>query len=147
MSLLLILVVFATGVAIAFQPMINAGLAANVGNPLSAALISVTVTYVFFVAAVLWFRAPSYLAITFKSVPPWAYLGGVIGACIVFAGIMAIPKLGVATAIALLIAGQLTGSMLADHYGLFGMAERPLSFGRVSGAVMLFLGAVTIKNS
>ena len=36
--------------------------------------------------------------------------------------------MGAATAVALLVTGQMLGSLVFDHYGLFGLAQHPVDF-------------------
>lgn len=143
---LLITVVFATGMLIPLQPVINAGVAREVGHPLSAALVSVTITLTCIAIATLAVRAPHWGPKLISTVPYWAFFGGLIGAIFIVIGLYAAPKLGIATVIALFIAGQLIASLAIDHFGLFGMIERSITPLRALGAVMLFAGVVLIRR-
>jgi transporter family-2 protein len=46
---------------------------------------------------------------------------------------------------AFIVAGQLMAGMLLDRIGFMGMAVREITLGRVSGAVMLLVGALLIR--
>jgi transporter family-2 protein len=61
---------------------------------------------------------------------------------IVVAGVsFMIPRVGVATAITLIIAGQLVISSILDHYGLLGVEIRPINLQRIIGLIIVFAGA------
>ena len=42
---------------------------------------------------------------------------------------------------ALVVAGQMLMSLALDHYGVLGLATRPLEWSRVAGGVLLLVGA------
>ena len=46
---------------------------------------------------------------------------------------------------ALSVAGQLIGGLMLDRIGFMGMAVRELTLGRVSGAILLIVGAMMIR--
>jgi transporter family-2 protein len=76
-----------------------------------------------------------------RSLPWYALLAGSMG-LIVVAGIsFLIPRVGVASAIILIIAGQLLISSALDHYGLLGVQIRTMNVQRILGLVIVFLGA------
>jgi bacterial/archaeal transporter family-2 protein len=77
-------VVLLTGAILALQPVINANVAGRVGHPMSAALISVTVTFLALLAATLALRAPLPSPRVVGSLPPWVFTGGLIGAVFLF---------------------------------------------------------------
>jgi transporter family-2 protein len=52
-----------------------------------------------------------------------------------------IPRVGVATAITLISAGQLVISSVLDHYGLLGVQIRQMDAQRILGLLIVFLGA------
>lgn len=139
-------IVLLTGAALAMQPVINANVAVRVGHPLTAAAISVTVTFLALWASLLIIRAPVPGPQAVSGLPPWVFVGGVIGAVFLFVSLFAAPRLGVATTVALLIAGQLAAALVTDHFGWFGVPERPLSPLRVVGAVCLLAGALLIRR-
>jgi transporter family-2 protein len=47
---------------------------------------------------------------------------------------------------ALGIAGQLFTALLIDRFGLFTLAERGLTLGRVSGALLVLVGALMVRS-
>jgi uncharacterized membrane protein YdcZ (DUF606 family) len=59
--------------------------------------------------------------------------------------ILLIPKLGAATFLALLVAGQMLCALAFDHFGLLGIPVQPASLIRLAGAAFLILGVVMIR--
>jgi len=76
-----------------------------------------------------------------RSLPWYALAAGSMGLIVVGGVSFMIPRVGVATAITLIIAGQLVISSVLDHYGLLGVHIRPMDIQRVFGLLIVFLGA------
>ena len=53
----------------------------------------------------------------------WEWSGGLIGAFFVTMTIIAVPRLGTLTVMAIVIAGQLVSAALLDQFGVFGMRQ------------------------
>lgn len=140
MKSLLTLVAFTAGAATSAQAAINAQLGRRFLHPMQAALASFTVGTVFCLGICLAMRltwpAPSRLA----AVPWWLWLGGVLGTSYVLTSIVVTQRLGVAAMLALVIAGQLTMSLLIDHYGWFHVAPRTITSPRILGATLVIVG-------
>ena len=134
------------GACIATQAPINAQLGRNLGVPIAAAGVSFVAG-----AALLWTLALIYsrssgIAINFAAPAPWTFVaGGVLGAIYVFSNIMLTPMIGAAAVMALSVAGQLIGGLALDRIGFMGMAVRELTLGRVTGAILLLVGAMMIR--
>jgi transporter family-2 protein len=47
----------------------------------------------------------------------WSWTGGVFGTIYIVVSILLLPHLGAATVVALLVTGQMLGSLVFDHYG------------------------------
>jgi transporter family-2 protein len=73
--------------------------------------------------------------------PKWLWIGGLMGAFIVFTITIAAPRIGTTATIGLLIAGQLGMGAVIDRFGLFGGERIPLHATRVIGIVLLAAGA------
>lgn len=145
-AILLTLVALLTGAMIALQAPINAVLAARLGHPLSAALWSFLVgTLALFVVVLLFARGSTNFGALW-SVPLYMLIGGgVLGAVYVLVSLVLAPKIGVAALMALAIAGQLAAALLLDRFGLFDLAQRELSVGRVSGVLLVLVGALMVR--
>jgi len=72
--------------------------------------------------------------------------GGLLGAIYVTVNLVLAPRIGVAAIMALGIAGQLFAALLIDRLGLFELMERGLSVGRVSGALLVLVGALMVRT-
>jgi transporter family-2 protein len=74
------------------------------------------------------------------------FTGGLIGAVFLFVSLFAAPRLGIATTIAVLIAGQLAAALVVDHFGWLGVPVRPVNPYRVAGALCLLTGVLLIRR-
>ena len=75
-----------------------------------------------------------------RSVPWYALCAGVFGLVVIFSMSYMIPRIGVATALIILLAGQLLIGTVLDHFGLLGAAVRPLDFTRIFGLSVVLVG-------
>lgn len=75
-----------------------------------------------------------------RSVPWYALAAGVFGLVVIFSMSYMIPRIGVATALIILLAGQLLIGTILDHFGLLGVSVRPLDTTRVIGLSVVLLG-------
>lgn len=78
--------------------------------------------------------------------PLLAWTGGLWGAIYVVAIILLMPRLGAATVIALLVAGQMLSALVFDNFAALGLPQHPIDLSRVVGAVLLVGGVVLIRN-
>ena len=76
-----------------------------------------------------------------RSLPWYALAAGSMGLIVVAGVSFMIPRVGVATAITLIIAGQLVISSILDHYGLLGVEVRNINLQRIFGLIIVFAGA------
>jgi bacterial/archaeal transporter family-2 protein len=135
----------AAGAMLPIQFGINAQLANWVGGSLRAALVSFVVGALgLLVAALLVARGWPDRA---GDAPWWVWIGGLLGAFYVLGSIVTAPKLGAATLVALILAGQAIASLLVDHYGWVGFEEHPVTLLRVLGVVLLAGGVALVRVS
>jgi transporter family-2 protein len=92
------------------------------------------------VAALLLFVGGGRLG-QWQTVPPHAWLAGVMGVIGVGSTVFMVPRIGVATAITLIISGQLLIAAAIDHFGVLGVGPKPISIDRVLGLGLVLLGA------
>ena len=146
-GLMLTLVALVTGGLIALQAPINAEAASRLGHPLAAATMSFCIgTLVLIVLTALFARNVTHLG-ALKTMPVYMLIGGgLLGAIYVTVTLVLAPKIGVAAVMALGIAGQLVTALLIDRLGMFELLERGLSVGRVSGAVLVLVGALMVRT-
>jgi transporter family-2 protein len=145
-GLLFTLVALVAGGMIALQAPINAEAASRLGNPVSAATMSFCVGTIALIALTLLFARGSTNLGALQAMPLYMLLGGgLLGAVYVTVNIVLAPKIGVAAIMALGIAGQLFTALLLDRFGMFELAIREMSVGRVSGAILVLVGALMVR--
>ena len=79
--------------------------------------------------------------------PWWVWTGGLLGAFYVLGSIVTAPKLGAATLVALILAGQALASLAVDHFGWVGFDEQPVTILRVLGILLLAGGVALVRLS
>ena len=77
-------------------------------------------------------------------VPPWLWLGGIMGAIVITTITYTAPRIGTFATIGLLIAGQLAMGVVIDALGLFGLERIPVGWERIAGLALLAGGAVLV---
>lgn len=136
--ILLLVLMFCGGLAVAVQPSINGRLAQKVGT-IESSCISFAVGTLLLAAVVLLAGKGSLKGIVNASW--WELSGGALGAFFVTMTIVAIPRIGTTAAMAAVICAQLTTGALLDHLGLFGFRTIPLDGKRAVGVALLMAGA------
>jgi transporter family-2 protein len=137
-----------SGMLIALQAPLNAGLGRALGLPVVAAAVSFVAGTIALVAVALATSQAQGVTPAWGA-PSWLlYIGGgLLGAAYVTSVIVLTPRLGTAATMAFIVTGQLLAGLVLDHFGAFGFAAREISIGRVSGAVLLVAGALLIRIS
>jgi transporter family-2 protein len=128
-----------------FQFGINAVLARYVEGAARASLVSFAVgTLALLVVVLVFFRGAPSLGKA-GAAPWWVWVGGVLGAFYVLGSVVTAPRLGAATLVALILAGQAAASLTVDHFGLVGFEENPVTPGRLLGIALVALGVVLVR--
>ncbi len=144
-NLLAMIAVVFGGAATALQAPTNAKMMTAVGSPVNAAFVSFAVgTAALGILAVILQTRPDMAAS--RALPWYAWVGGLYGAIFVVAAAWGVPRLGVATTIILMVAGQLLLSIALDHFGAMGMPKQPISWGRVAGVLMVLGGVLMVRR-
>jgi transporter family-2 protein len=133
------------GIATAFQPPINATFASHSTSRLHGGWINFVVGAIVMTLVCLVMRTPLPAAAKLGAAPWWAYLGGVLGAFFVTTAVFVMPKLGAVNYLVLLILGQMVANTMIDHFGLLGIAQQTLTWGRVLGLVLIAAGVACVK--
>ncbi len=145
MPLLLLFAILA-GVMLPVQAGINAQLRVSLGHPIAAALVSFLVGTIALALVAIGFRIPLGLDATWTRAPWWHWVGGLIGAAYVAGSVVLAPRLGAATLIAAVVAGQMISSLVLDQYGLIGFEQHPISIARVAGGLLVIGGVLLIQR-
>ena len=140
-----VLFAFAAGAALPVQFGINAQLSSWLDSPVRAAFVSfLTGAIILAVAAALLFK-PLPSGSRLGHAPWWVWVGGAFGAFYVVASIVAAPRLGAATVVAVIVAGQSLASVVVDHYGWVGFEPRHVSAGRLVGMTLVGTGVALVR--
>jgi transporter family-2 protein len=136
---------FAAGAMLPIQFGVNAQLAHWLGSPMRATLVSFAVgTAALLVATVAFARGwPGSERV--GGAPWWVWVGGLLGAFYVLGSIVTAPRLGAATLVAAILAGQAVASLLVDHFGWVGFEENPITPGRVAGIGLVAAGVALVR--
>lgn len=138
-----LLAILMGGVAIAVQAPLNGALGRTLGAALPAAAVSFAVGFIALVALSLASVNAPFARL--GAVPLWQWAGGLLGAYYVWSVIWGVPSLGVVTAMAALILGQMAGALILDAVGAFGVPVQPISPTRVL-AILMVAGGVVLSR-
>lgn len=140
----MVLVALAGG-ATAMQAPMNARLAGGINGPINAAFVSFAVgTMALGIMAAIAHARPDVTAA--RALPAYAWTGGLCGVIFVVTAAWSVPRLGVATTITLMVAGQLLVGLALDHFGAFGAPQSPISLTKIAGVVLVFLGVLLVRK-
>jgi bacterial/archaeal transporter family-2 protein len=143
---LFILMALGLGAILPIQAAINARLAKVVGGSVPAAFVSFAVGTFALFAYLLLTRQLHLQTSSLQQSPWWIWVGGVLGTFFVAGIVVLLPRLGVALAFSLVIAGQMGAAIIFDHFGLLGIPIREISLGKIVGALLLIAGVVLIRK-
>lgn len=136
---------FAAGAMLPVQFGVNAQLARWVESPLRASLVSFVVGALVLALVSLPLLRGWPSGGTLAEAPWWVWIGGALGAFYVLGSVVAAPRLGAVTLVALILAGQAVASLLVDQFGWVGFDEHPVTPGRLVGVVLLAAGVALVR--
>jgi transporter family-2 protein len=144
--LLFIAMALALGAILPLQAAINARLAKTAdNNAVMAAFVSFAVgTTVLMIFLII--TGQFNLRFVSGASPWWIWTGGLLGTFFVAGIVVLLPKLGVALAFGLIIAGQMLTAILFDQFGWMGLAVKEISAGKIAGAILLIIGVILIRK-
>ncbi|WP_027182512.1 DMT family transporter [Oleidesulfovibrio alaskensis] len=146
MSALLFVMALLAGATLPTQAGINSGLQAHwAGSPVLASLVSFSVGTAALVCWCLVTRTAPAVPVP-GTTQWWHWTGGLLGAFFVSAVTFLAPRLGATTMVALILAGQVTASVLLDHFGVLGYQARSVNLPRLAGLVMVGAGVYLIRR-
>ena len=138
------LLVVGAGVSVALQQVLNANLRMELAA-WWAGFISYLIGTLSMLAIAVGSGGP-WLSGTMAARTSWvSWTGGIFGAIFIATAILMVPRLGAATVLALIVVGQMLGSLTFDHLGLLGIPQHPVNPMRLAGAAFLILGVVLIR--
>lgn len=136
-----LILIFLLGVLTPVQTAANARLRQSVGSPLTASLVSFSVGTSYLILAI-YVQKGTLAADTaaFRSLPWWAWLGGVCGLYGLTVNIFIFPKLGSVQTALMPMLGQIGMGMLIDTFGWFRAAACPFTHLRLAALLLILAG-------
>lgn len=127
------------------QAGINHQLAGWTQSPVIASAISFAVGTLVLIVCMVVSRIPLPDMGQMGNQPWWVWIGGALGAFSVYAMVFLAPRLGAASMLACILAGQMSAALLLDQYGVLGYAQQSISWQRIVGIVLIFIGVFLIR--
>jgi transporter family-2 protein len=140
------LLVVAAGISVALQQILNSNLRSALDSPWWAGFVSYAVGMLAMLVMALAAPGRRLKLDAIGNTSCMAWTGGLFGAVFIGVAVIMVPRLGAATVLALIVVGQMVGSITFDHLGLFGLPPHPVSWQRLAGAVLLISGVTLIRS-
>lgn len=140
------LVAFGAGISFVMQQAVNANLRAAIGSPWWAGFVSYLGGTLVMLIVALALREPLPSTATMQKADLMSWSGGFFGAIYIAVSILLLPRLGAATVVGLIVAGQMIGSLAFDQFGLFGLPVHEIGAARLGGAALLVAGVLLIRS-
>ncbi|HEY2010159.1 MAG TPA: DMT family transporter [Rhizomicrobium sp.] len=134
------------GASVSVQQVLNANLRMALNSAAWSGFVSYFVGVACMAMLALVLREPIPSMALAGRISWWAYSGGLFGAIFIGLAIFLIPQLGAATFIVLLVTGQMLVSVIFDHFGWLGLAQRSIDLSRLIGVALLIGGCVLIRR-
>ena len=131
------------GGCIALQAPINSHLGKSVGT-FQAAFLSFAIGTVLLALIAALSTGGMGQAGEARHLPLYYLTGGILGAAYVTTVLVTVRSLGAGGVVAATIAGQLTMSVIVDHFGWLGVERQTITAARVAGIVLLAAGVFLI---
>lgn len=140
------LLVVLAGVSVALQQLLNADLRTALGSPLWAGLVSYLGGTLVFLTILLVAGGPWLSGASVARTSWFSWTGGLFGAAFIGISALMVPRLGAATTLALVVAGQMLGALVFDQIGLLGVPQHAITPGRLAGVACVVAGVLLIRS-
>jgi transporter family-2 protein len=134
------------GTSVVIQQILNANLRTQLNSAIWSGFASYLLGILCMTGLAIALQEPIPSSGVMARIPWWAWSGGIFGAIFIGISILVAQQLGAATLIALLVAGQMIAAIILDHFGLMGLAQRPIDLSRMIGVCLLVGGVVLIRR-
>ncbi|WP_245100648.1 DMT family transporter [Acinetobacter nosocomialis] len=84
---------------------------------------------------------------SFFTLPSWQLLGGVLGPAYVIILTITTPIIGIAMTMIGILAGQVSKSLIIDHYGLLGTPHRKVDRKRVVALIFIVVALILVAKA
>jgi bacterial/archaeal transporter family-2 protein len=146
MKFLFYILPIVAGVAMSIQSGINAQLRSAIQYPLLAALISFLGGTLALVVLLFFSKQPMPGMSVYSGIEWYKFIGGFLGAFIVYVALISVQEIGAANMFVLIVAGQLLTAVLMDHFGILGMKQNPISIQKLLGILLVIAGAWLVNK-
>lgn len=146
-SVILIALAFSGGAFLAIHAGFNSQLSTLLKNPVLTATVSSAFSVVFTLVILLTGKFHLPPTNTVQNIPVHLWIAGglfsVIGISIYF---YTIPRIGISRMIGIGLCGQLTYSVVAAHFGWFGVPKDPVTWKSLTGLCVMLIGVILIQS-
>lgn len=149
MSLIYVFIAVASLLS-AIQTGANATLKKQIGAPITAALLvsvigTVALALVFAVYQI-WSKQPLPNAGQWRSVPWWAWTGGLMSLVYALAIVTVSERVGAGIFLGINVTVAIIASIVMDHFALMGFDRHPAGLGRLAGAALMIGGLLLVAK-
>lgn len=141
-----ILLAIVAGAVLPLQAGLNVQLGKSVNQPIFAAFASFLIGSLGLLVYLLILKFDFSTVSQTRTVSPWVWIAGILGAFYVAAVIILAPRLGTALTFSLVVTGQMIISLILDHYGLLGLPVKHMNWQRLVGVAFLITGVLLIRK-
>ena len=141
-----ILLAIVAGAVLPLQAGLNVQLGKSVTQPIFAAFASFLIGSLGLLVYLLILKFDFSTVSQTRTVSPWVWIAGILGAFYVAAVIILAPRLGTALTFSLVVTGQMIISLILDHYGLLGLPVKHMNWQRLVGVAFLITGVLLIRK-
>ncbi|WP_405204944.1 DMT family transporter [Aquimarina sp. LLG6339-5] len=145
-QLFFIILAIIAGAVLPVQAGLNVQLGKSVHQPIFAAFASFLIGTIGLLIYLFILKFDFSTISQTKTVSPVVWIAGILGAFYVAAVIILAPRLGTALTFVLVVAGQMTISLVLDHYGLLGLPVKQINWQRLLGVAFLIAGVLLIRR-
>ncbi|KXK12595.1 MAG: hypothetical protein UZ14_CFX002002295 [Chloroflexi bacterium OLB14] len=124
------------GIAIGFQSPMASMISQRLGVLESVFIVHIGGAIGAFIPMLIWGNKIA----EWRSVPWYTLFAGLFGLVVIYAMSFMIPRIGVASTLITVLAGQLLIGSLLDHFGLLGAVHKPFDLTRAFGLSIVMLG-------
>lgn len=132
----------------ACQVAINGDLGHVLNSAAKASYVSLLTGTVVLIAIMMTFDRPKKTVIIDRLRQNnvwWIWIGGIFGAAFVFGNSFLVPLLGTGMTVAIVLVGQIVGSLMIDEFGWLGAKKKPINLLQVVGILIMIGGVFVIK--
>ncbi|WP_287152629.1 DMT family transporter [Candidatus Solincola tengchongensis] len=139
-KILYYLLAFVVGLIIAVHLAMNADVGQKIENARAANAVFWVIGAL--VAVIIWLASPGRSAITrITDVNPFLFLAGAMGAALVLAIAVIIPRIGAGATNVLQLTGQVTAGLLISHFALWSSPHSSVNPLKLLGVAVMIGGA------